>query len=71
MIATGYSLHLYCDTDKGHCKLTEHFPSYGAAISVFHGEDKKDCLKQAKKMGWFVDFKKGISYCPACYKSKQ
>ena len=54
----GYTLDLYCDTD-GCDAVYRH-----GIKDRFAGHDKRDCVKQAKAVGWHVGYKH--QYCPTC-----
>lgn len=63
MIASGYTLDLYCDNEKK-CR-DEHF-YFGVPQGQFLGETWADTVKQAKAAGWYVSKKKRVCYCPEC-----
>lgn len=61
MIASGYTLDLYCDR-KG-CKRG----AYGnPRAQQFSDESKAVCRRLAKRAGWHVDYTKGAAVCPGC-----
>lgn len=64
MIVGGYSLHLYCDNNKGH-RLND-------SSSKAEYDDIKEsfCFAKAKSDGWKIDRKNGTAICPTCRKKK-
>lgn len=68
MIASGYTMNLYCEfqTDLSvHSYMDEL--TY-KSIGEFVGETYAQCAKQAKKAGWFLTSDRQRCYCPSCAK---
>lgn len=61
MIASGYTLDLYCDNE------TADHP-FGYFPQTFFDENKSQCWKDAKKKGWKLDSKNRTAICPLCNK---
>jgi hypothetical protein len=70
MMASGYSLHLYCDNESAGdvvhdaaAKPGEH--RYGEFPHQFTAETGGECRRDAKKDGWLFT-RDGKHYCPRC-----
>lgn len=64
MIVGGYSLHLYCDSERECKAIRESWmtPTFGE----FEGTNEADCNRQAKRRGWKI--RNGKCFCPLCSK---
>ena len=60
MIASGYTLDLYCDNEG------EGIHAYGEGKDQFFDEHGSECRKQARAKGWKIVWTKGIAICPKC-----
>lgn len=61
MIASGYTMDLYCEVEGAQHK-------YRGGMAQIGGETWADCVKQAKMIGWKIDKKKRECICPKCQK---
>lgn len=61
MIASGYSMDLYCQV-----KGNQH--AYRKGQAQFFGETWAECAKQAREAGWKIDKRKRECICPDCIK---
>lgn len=59
MIASGYSMDLYCQVNGN-----QH--EYRQGQAQFFGETWTDCAKQARAAGWKIDKAKRECICPKC-----
>lgn len=59
VIASGYTIHLYCDNEN-----IKH--AYNRGFGEYEGETWNECVKQAKTEGWNVIKKTRVCYCPDC-----
>lgn len=69
MIASGYSLHLYCDTPgcpNQNCKGSADDPR---APGDFSHEERSVCYKRARRAGWLINHRYRTTVCPECAKS--
>lgn len=62
MIVEGYSMDLYCDSEKVH-------PFEKDSIRI-GGIDSASCRKQARRCGWIINDKERTCYCPLHAKVK-
>lgn len=62
MIVGGYTLDLYCDSEKEH-------PYQKDSVSVA-GINGADARKKARKWGWVINDRDGTCYCPLHAKIK-
>lgn len=60
MIASGYSLDLYCDNDPAVTHRWNEFPHQYSA------EDRAECRRRAKQDGWRINWTKRTAICPKC-----
>lgn len=67
MIASGYTLNLYCDNEKAHSWLND--PSAFSEFSSDEKNCKAICFRMAKKSGWKIK-RDGTCLCPNCVKKK-
>ncbi len=63
MIASGYTLDLYCDAKK-------HKETFRSPHAQFSDELKSACWKRARLNGWRLSEKTGKAICPACLARK-
>lgn len=69
MIVSGYTLDLYCDHPNHESTFLYSSSDEGYAQFTSDAKNPKtDAYKQAKKVGWKIDLKKGICICPKCRK---
>lgn len=61
MIASGYSMDLYCDSAQAH--------AYGTGFAQFYAETFARCRKEAEKKGWLFDMPTRRVLCPQCRKA--
>jgi len=61
MIASGYSMHLYCEIEGA-----EH--GYGDGQAQFDGETWADCARQARQLGWKINKQRRECICSSCVK---
>lgn len=64
MIASGYSVDLYCDITDGFAHTR-----FNGGQGQFYGETWQDCAKQAKAEGWLISRDRQRCVCPACAKA--
>lgn len=70
MIVGTYTLHLYCDSglkqpyaDERH----ERLPGHHGEPGEFTGNTRAECLRKARKAGWFVTgSNENTVTCPRC-----
>ncbi len=60
MIASGYSLDLYCDGEG--CKAGEY--GLHPKCDQFHDESKRKAWRMAHRRGW--RFRRGDAFCSSC-----
>jgi hypothetical protein len=67
MIVGVYSLDLYCENEN-------HVPRFPGddrpGLGEFLGRTRSQCARQARKLGWVINFKTGKCHCPECKKFK-
>lgn len=61
MIASGYSMDLYCEADG-------HQHGYNEGQAQFFGETWADCARQAREAGWRIHKQRRECICPKCVK---
>lgn len=67
MIAGCFDLLLYCDN-----VLPGRFAQHRHAQPwQYTGETRAECLAQARRDGWIVNYKSGRAICPACSGKKR
>lgn len=64
MIASGYSIDLYCDNQESKEHRYDEFPHQ------YYDEERSVCRTSAKQDGWKVNWIKGTAICPKCAKSR-
>ena len=62
MIASGYSMHLYCDSGQN-CKA---YTWNGESKDQFFGETFSEVVRMARGKGWRINSKKRTAFCPQC-----
>lgn len=66
-VVSWYSMDLYCD-----CRTCQKPRLYGnTPVTSFGGENFRDCLRQAKKAGWFFKERNTICFAPGHGVSKK
>lgn len=64
MIASGYTVDLYCDA-KGHIGRLD-----GSSLDAqFSDESSQVVWRAIRKAGWVVSRKTGIALCPSCIRA--
>jgi hypothetical protein len=69
VIASGYSLHLYCDTPgcpNQNCTGSADNP---VVPGDFSHEERSVCYKMARKAGWVINMRARTVVCPICSKA--
>ena len=61
MVVSGYSMDLYCDCTV--CKKPKG-PFFATEVTSFGGKNFRDCLKQAKKVGWVFKENNTVCFAP-------
>lgn len=72
MIVGGYTVHLYCETE-GHEGYTSEYGyhvkvaygKYEILQNEFAGENERECLAQARRIGWRIT-RDRQAICPFC-----
>lgn len=65
MIASGYSLHLYCDTPG----CPNQNCTGGVVPGDFAHEERSVCYRMARKAGWVINRRYRTTVCPECAKA--
>lgn len=69
MIASGYSLHLYCDTPGCPNGLARHQGDTSVPPGDFSDEERSVCYKRARRAGWLINHRYRTTVCPECAKA--
>jgi hypothetical protein len=68
MIASCYTMDIYCDNEQK-CKQPNVYATmYGASRATYLGESFSECAKRARNGGWVIIKKTRQAYCPYCKK---
>ncbi len=67
MIVGGYTLDLYCDNEKPYPDGIHPFKYFP---QEFVGETRQECAKEARQVGWKLNFNKRTAICPICNNKK-
>lgn len=67
MIASGYTMDLYCDGEGCTRGKYELYP----VNQSFHDESKSACLRDARAAGWKISWRKQTAFCKHCHSAKK
>jgi hypothetical protein len=70
MIASGYTLDLYCDVPvEGWEHLHQSEFSHGPGVGKFYAEEGRTARADARRAGWKFNMRTGVAICPTCAKA--
>jgi len=69
MIASGYSLHLYCETPGCPNGQAQSHGDSSVPPGDFSHEERSTCYKRARQAGWIINHRYRTTVCPICAKA--
>jgi hypothetical protein len=72
MIAGAYTLDLYCENNQPkHGGFTDDFGhTFDEFPHTYVAQTRQECITQARKNGWLVNWHKDRALCPKCSKKR-
>lgn len=64
-IVGGYTMDLYCENEKPYPDGIHPFQMFP---QQFVGETRQECAREARKVGWKLNFQNYTAICPICNK---